>query len=88
MSFSLRHNGLENRFLSSVGNRTMFRKYGPSAENEIATEIKSKLSFLYENVATLVSELLSPVFLLFDFFEIDQGIFDDIVQNFKETRVT
>jgi len=88
MSFSLRHNGLENRFLSSVGNRTMFRKYGPSAENEITTKISSKLSSLYQNVSTLIAELLSPVFLLFDFFEIEQKIFDDIVQNFKEGRVT
>ena len=54
----------------------------------IPMKITSKVSYLYENVSTLIAELLSPVFSLFDFFKIEQKIYDDIVQNFKEGRVT
>jgi len=36
----------------------------------------------------LVTKLLSPVFMLFDFFELEQEIYDDIVEKFKAGKVT
>lgn len=88
MSFSLRHAGLNGRYLSSNGGRELFETYGPSSENDIETDIKIILSKLDESIASLISDLLSPVFMLFDFFTLDQKIYDDIVENFKAGKVT
>ena len=87
-TFNLRHAGLDGRYLSSTGTRDLFRPYGPSRENDIETEITVALSNLDESISSLVSELLSPVFTVFDFFEIEQKIFDDIVDKFKAGKVT
>jgi len=88
VSFSLRHAGLNGRYLSSIGRRELFRTYGPSRENDIETTISIVLSSLDDSIASLVSELLTPVFMLFDFFELEQKIYDDIVEKFKAGKVT
>jgi len=88
MSFSLRHAGLHGRYLSSIGSRKLFGTYGPSSENDIETDINIVLSKLDESIPSLISDLLSPVFMLFDFFTLDQKIYDDIVENFKSGKVT
>ena len=88
LSFSLRHTGLDGRYLSSIGSRQIFRKYGPCREDEIEAAITTSLSELDESIASLVSKLLSPVFMLFDFFELQQKIYDDIVDKFKAGRAT
>ncbi len=88
LSFSLRHTGLDGRYLSSIGSRQIFRKYGPCREDEIEATITTSLSELDESIASLVSKLLSPVFMLFDFFELQQKIYDDIVDKFKAGQVT
>lgn len=88
LSFKLGHAGLESRYLSSIGSRSLFDTYGPCREKEIETDITIVLSKLYESLASLVSELLSPVFMLFDFFELEQKIYNEIVENFKAGEVT
>ena len=88
MSFSLRHAGLNGRYLSSIGSRELFRTYGPSRENDIDTAITIVLSSLDDSITSLVTKLLSPVFMLFDFFELEQEIYDDIVEKFKAGKVT
>jgi hypothetical protein len=88
ISFHLRYAGLANRYLTSIGNRSLSRSYGPCKENDIETNIAIILADLDKSVSSLVSELLSPVFMLFDFFELEQKIFDDIVVKFRGGKVT
>jgi hypothetical protein len=57
-------------------------------ENEITTSTNVKLSSLGGSISKLVSKQLTPVFMLFDFFELEQKIFDDIVDKFKNGKVT
>ncbi len=88
ISFSLRHAGLNSRYLSSIGNRELFETYGPSKENDIETDITIDLSSLDDSISSLVQGLLKPVFMLFDFFELEQEIYNDIVEKFKAGKVT
>ena len=88
MSFRLHHAGLNGRYLSSLGSRELSDTYGPCRENDIERGITIVLSSLDNSIASLVTELLSPVFMLFDFFELNPKIYDDIVENFKVGRVT
>ena len=89
ISFHLRHAGLANRYLTSIrGNGSLSHPYGPCKENDIETNIAIILADLDKSVSSLVSELLSPVFMLFDFFELEQEIYDDIVLKFRGGKVT
>ena len=88
VSFSISHNGLEGRHLSATSNRMMFHTYGPSKENTVNSEIIVDLASLDESISTLVSDLLSPLFVIFDFFELEQKMYEEIVESFKAGRVT
>jgi hypothetical protein len=88
ISFHLYHAGLANRYLTSIGNRSLSRPYGPCKENDIETHTAIILADLDKSVSSLASELLSPVFMLFDFFELEQEIYDDIVEKFRGGKVT
>jgi hypothetical protein len=88
MSFSLVHSGLKGRYMSDTGTRHLFHDFGPCEENAIKTNINTNLEAIEPSISLLVSELLSPVFILFDFFNIDQQIYDDIVLKFIAGQVT
>ena len=82
--FKLKHAGLSGRVLSATSNRSLFRTHGPVVEDEIETEIESDLTSLQNNTSILVQKLLSSVFSLFDFFELNQEIYDDLINKFKK----
>ncbi len=86
--FGLNHYGLKNRYISATGGRITRGPYGPVIQNEIFSKIEVNLDSLDQSISSLVSELLSPVFSLFDFFELPQNIYDEIVESFKRGRVT
>ncbi|MHC4267543.1 MAG: hypothetical protein ACYSTS_03670 [Planctomycetota bacterium] len=86
LSLKLKHSGLSGRFLSATESRSLFRPFGPSVENEIETNIKVVLSDINKTLPALVRDLLSPVFMLFNFFEIGDKIYDEIVDDFKKGK--
>ena len=88
MSFKLRHSGLNGRHMSATSNRSLFRPCGPARENSIDTQIVTSLNLINTDISELVFKLLSPVFVLFDFFEIERRIHDEIVNNFVNGKVT
>ena len=88
VTFSLRHTGLYGRYLSATSSHPRFRKYGPATENNIESQIVVGLQGLEEATSQHVSELLSPAFILFDFFELPQNTYNEIVEGFKRGRLT
>ena len=88
VTFILRHIGLAGRSISATSNRLMFRSFGPAREKEIESTITTDLSTLDESLSQHVQNLLVPVFTLFDFFQLEQGIYDQIVTDFKQGRST
>lgn len=85
---SLSHNGLKNRKLSSIGQRNLIQPYGPAFESGIKTEKLVKVKDLRDSTSSLVKDLIAPLFGLFDYFELSQKIYDEIVNDFKKGRLT
>jgi len=59
----------------------------PCVENEIETEVTTQLSGIESDLVRLVKELVTPLFTLFDFFELSDQILEEIVNAYVEGRV-
>ncbi len=88
VNVAVRHGGLDGRILSASNpGRTMSVKR-ISSENEIESVIRSSLSGLETDLVELVKELLAPLFTVFDFFKLSDDIYEQIVNDFVQGRVT
>ena len=87
-NFILRHVGLAGRHISAISNRLMLHSPGPASEEEIESTITIDLSTLDESLSQHVQNLLNPVFMIFDFFQLGQEMYDQIVTDFKQGRST
>lgn len=87
-NFILRHVGLAGRRISATSNRPMLHSPGPASEKEIESTITIDLSTLDESLSQHVQNLLNPVFMIFDFFQLGQEMYDQIVTDFKQGRST
>ncbi len=88
LNVAIRHGGLKDRKLTAVGARTLLREAGPSVEDEAETQIRCTLGQLETELVDLVKQLVAPVFVLFDFFELSDDIYEEIVSGFVEGRVS
>lgn len=86
VSAQFRHFGLAGRALQAVGNRHILPQ--TSSEDAVDTRIDTTVGGLDSDTAVLVEKLLSPVFMLFNFSQFGQAIYDDIVSKFKSGHVT
>lgn len=84
----LTHGGLEGREISAIGNRSVaMRRRLPCTEPEITTELSTTVGRLEIKLTENVKELLSPLFTLFDFFQVADPIWADIVDRFVAGEV-
>jgi len=82
----IRHGGLKGRLLSAT--RTMFFHYnGKSSENEVYTEVETTLEKIESDLVDLVQRFTQPLFVVFDFFELDRKVLEDIVNNFVKGKI-
>jgi len=88
VNVAINHGGLEGRILSASNPGRTMSVERFSSENEIESEIRSSLSGLETDLVKLVKELLVPLFTVFDFFEVNDDIYDKIVNDFVRGRVT
>ena len=65
----------------------MMRERTPCTENEVETEISTTLGGIEGNLVELVKEIVSPLFTLFDYFELSDQILEEIVNAYVEGRV-
>jgi hypothetical protein len=59
-----------------------------SAESSVTTVLATTVAELESKLVENVRALLEPMFTLFDFFEVSDPIWEEIVNNFVEGRVT
>jgi hypothetical protein len=85
--FSVRHFGLHGRGLKASGNRVLAEKVS-SEENEVTTEVEFLLEDLARDLVDLTRKLCEPLFLLFDFKRFNRPIYEQIVTDFVNGRVT
>jgi hypothetical protein len=88
IQFSLRFTGLKDRVAAIISpyRAGLFQDYR-CTENEVGAEVSTSLQDIEANIVSLVKQLLSPVFILFDFLELSESIYEDIVNKFVQGKV-
>lgn len=85
--FITHYGGLKGRELASSNpNRLLFGR--KTEEDDIEVHTVFTLKALDEDPSAIVKELLAPVFVLFDFFELSAEVYTDIVNKFINGQVT
>lgn len=87
VSIAIRHGGLKGRTIGSSNPDRSLLPYAPAIEDEAEVEIKTSLQEIESNLVRLVKQLVAPVFVLFDFFEPGDSIYEEIVNSFVAGRI-
>lgn len=83
----IRHGGLRDRVLSSTRGREFYANR-KSGEDEVYNEVETTSEKIERDLVDLVQEFTQPLFILFDFFEVNEKALEDIVNNCVAGRVT
>lgn len=85
--FTLNHSGLKDRILTSANTRRLLRQQYKCIENEAETSIDFNLIQVESNLVDLVKQLTAPLFMLFDFFQLSDSVYEDIVDRFVKGQI-
>jgi len=85
--FSIRHFGLKNRTLIAAKQSRWLRREYKSLENEVDTTIEFTLNQIESDLVQLVQKITDPLFTIFDFFQLADSVYEDIVNNFVKGQV-
>jgi hypothetical protein len=77
IKFIATYDGLAGRSLSSVGQRRDFRERGVARQNTITVQTHVDAQAIDANLPEIVHPLLSPLYALFDFFELPMQLVVD-----------
>ena len=88
-ALELSYGGLKGRILrTSTPNRVMSGTSYTCTEDQITTGVNSSLQEVEASLTEFVKQLTAPMFALFDFFELGDSIYQQIVEDFVDGRVT
>jgi hypothetical protein len=88
VTITIRHFGLKGRRLSSANpNRILHDERDPAQVNASVVQLTVRLEQLESELVSLVKEVLAPLFALFDFFELNDRVYEDIVNKFVAGQV-
>ena len=83
VTITVRHAGLKGRRISSANpNRILHDERDPAHENESVVQLTVRLEQLESELVLHAKEVLAPLFSLFDFFELNDQVFEDIINKF------
>lgn len=83
----LSHNGLSGRELRSAGNRRLMPGR-ETQEDQVTARIECTVAELETRLVEQVRALLEPLFMLFDFLEIGDQVWEEIVNDFVAGRIS
>lgn len=85
----IRHGGLKDRVLSATEGRNLFfhDRY-KSKEDGMYNEIETTSEKIESDLVDIVQRFTQPLFVIFDFFEVEGKILEDIVNNYVAGRIT
>ncbi len=87
VALAIKYEGISNRRLSSTNNRRI--SYDPVAiEDQIEIVKQFSLLSIETQLVEKVKQFTAPLFALFDFFELSDSIYEDIVNQYVEGKVT
>jgi MinD-like ATPase involved in chromosome partitioning or flagellar assembly len=81
MQFVARWNGLEGRTLGAA-DALRFLEQRTTKENDVVSKLNFRLGRIYSDLEGLVEEILSPLFLVFDFFKPPGNVYADLINRF------
>lgn len=87
VTVTVRHVGLKGRRLSSANANRSINSRDISHENESAVSFSVRLEQLEADLVPLVKSIVAPMLALFDFFELNDQIYEEIVNNFVAGKV-
>ena len=86
VNIGIRHGLLSGRVLGAGGFRYI-HKGRSTSENEVYSEIHVSLSTIESDLVELVKALTRDLFILFDFFEVSDAIYSELVDNFVAGKI-
>jgi hypothetical protein len=84
---AIRHGGLKDRYLSSTKHRYLSRQNLRCLETETEGTVQVALRDIKSNLVNLVKEFTQPIFVLFEFQEFADSLYEDIVNSYAEGKV-
>ena len=88
LALELTYGGLEGRVLrSSSPNRVLSGTY-TCTEDRVTTSYDGSLQEVEANLTEVVKHLTAPMLALFDFFELNDSVYQKIVEDYVDGRVT
>lgn len=86
----MRHGGLKGRLLSTSSIARRFPPPGDrvSIENEVYNEVETTIEQTESKLVELVERFTQPLFIVFNFFELNRSVLEEIVNKFVEGEVT
>ena len=89
VKFRIRHSGIKGRNLSTASsNRMMWPEDRKSSADFSECEVEFEHPLTDRGVVEKTQQLLNPLFVLFDFFEPSESLYQDVVGNFIQGRCT
>lgn len=89
IQFKIRHSGIMGRYLSTSNpNRLMWPLERKTSTDSSESMVEFEHPLSDHDVVEKSKKLLNPLFVLFDFFEPDDSIYQDVIGNFIQGRCT
>jgi hypothetical protein len=89
VAIRIEHGGLENRVLTATPPRDFFMVGDyRSKEKSVTTMVETTLDELRSDLASSVEKFTKPLFVVFDFFELNRKVLKQIVDDFAAGKVT
>ena len=89
VSIGIRHGGLKGRILStsSIARREPPPRSSISTEDKVYSEVVITLENIEPDLVNIVQEFTQPLFVVFNFFELDKKVLEEIVNRFVAGEV-
>lgn len=82
VAFWILHSGLKGRMLGAADPGRLMPDRWDCVENEVSSSGTEELANLIPNIKDIVFKIASELFIMFDYFVLDRGVCDDIVDKF------
>jgi hypothetical protein len=87
LRIGIRHGGLSGRILSAAGGRDIYYERS-SKEDEVYSEVDTTFEEIESSLVNIVDRFTQPLFILFDFFEVEKHILEKIVNDYVAGKVS
>ena len=85
---TIKHGGIKGRKLSTLSQNRLMLRTSITNEDEISTTITTSIDAFEKTPSDVVEKITEPLFELFDFYKVDRGVLEQIVNNYLIGKVT